>query len=141
MSLGGAEWGDRGVRARCTHTVRMNCRITSYNVCYTKLLRVDHPGAPDQSRVGMGINVEFHRGVHGDTTEAPDRFRSIGDGQGTQHDFVLVFIHVVEVAGEARGFRQGQRAGGREVQAARVEQIEHGVLQHFGVDGQVVEGA
>ena len=38
-------------------------------------------------------------------------------------------------------FREGEGAGRGEVQLARVEEVEHGVLKHLGVDGEVLEGA
>ena len=101
---------------------------------------VDHPGAADQGRVGVGIHVDLDRGVHGDTPETTDRLRCIGDRQRAQGDLVEVLVPVLEEAREARVLGEGEGAGRGAVKPARVEQVEHGVLQHFGVDGEVVEG-
>lgn len=102
---------------------------------------VDHAGTAHQGGVGVAVDVDLDRGVHGNDAQTTDRLRMVGDGERTQRDLVEILVHVGQEAREAFLLRQGQGAGGGAVETAGVEQVEHGVLEHFGVHAQVVEGA
>ena len=55
---------------------------------------VDHPGAAHQGGIGMGIDIELDRGVHGNTAKPPDRFGVIGDRERPHDDLVAVLVPV-----------------------------------------------
>lgn len=101
---------------------------------------VDHPGTADQRGVGVGVDVDLNRGVHGDAPEATDRLRGVGNGERTKGALAEVLVPVLEEAREARALGERQGAGRSGIALAGIKKIQNGVLQNLGENGQVVEG-
>lgn len=99
---------------------------------------VQHAGAHDAGAVGVGVDVDFHGGVHADAAQAADDFGGVGDLLRAEEQLIGVAVPVVVEALEAVG-READGGSGGEVEVAAVEQIEERILQHLGPDLQVLE--
>ena len=94
---------------------------------------VDHLGAAHQRGVRVRVHVHLHRRVHRHHAQAAHDLREVRDGLGADHAAALVEVQVLVEALEAGGGER-QRHGGGVVELARVEEVEHGVLQDFRPD-------
>lgn len=99
---------------------------------------VEHAGAEDAGGVGVGVHVDFDGGVHADAAQTADDLGGVGDLLGAEEELVGVAVPVVVEALEAVG-GEADGGGGGEVEVAAVEEVEEGVLQHFGPHLEVLE--
>jgi hypothetical protein len=84
------------------------------------------------------VDVDFDGRVHADDTQATNDFGGVGDLLTAQKQFRRILVPVLVEAFEAvRGEADGCCGG--EVEIARVEEIEEGVLEDFGPDFEVLE--
>lgn len=99
---------------------------------------VQHARAEDAGGVCVRVDVYFDRGVHADAAQAADDFGGVGDALRAEKELVGIAVPVVVEALEAVG---GETDGGGcgEVEVAAVEEVEEGVLEHFGPDLEVLE--
>ena len=91
-------------------------------------LRAHHVGGVD-----VAVDVHLDGGVDGDHPQAADHLGRVGDLHRPQHDLVAVAVEFVQEAG-ARLVRQGQGRARGGAHLAQVDEFEHRVLQHLGVD-------
>ena len=88
--------------------------------------------------VHVAVDVGFDHAVHGDQAHASDQLGVVADLLRAQHDALFVEIDaVVEVLHCGGAQRQGRGRGAG--QLARAQHVQHAVLQHFGVGGEVFE--
>lgn len=99
---------------------------------------VEHAGAHDVGRVGVGVDVDLDGGVHADNTETADDLGSVGDGLGAEEELVIVVVPVLVEALEALG-GEADRGGGSEVELAGIEEVEEGILDNLSPDVEVLE--
>ena len=86
----------------------------------------------------MAVNIHFKSRVHADNADTTNNFTVVGDFLRTQNDLLVVFFDVVVETFQAfRRWRQGST--GNHVDLVFVDQLEHAVLDNFGVYGQVLE--
>ena len=86
----------------------------------------------------MTVNIGFKRRIDGDDTQSLDDFRMVGNTLRTDDDMILV---TTEVAEYFTALLVGQCDGGCrcEIHHAGIDQFECGILQHFGIHGQMTE--
>jgi hypothetical protein len=84
----------------------------------------------------MGIDIHFDRGVHSNNSQSPDNLGTVGDLLTTQQEFRGIFVPVGVEALETVG-READGGCGGEVEVARVEEVEEGILEDFGPDFEV----
>ena len=101
---------------------------------------VHHFGAHDVGGVDVAVDVGLDHGVHADDAEAADELGVVGNFLRAQDDFAAQFVDVVVEALQRVGAERQCSSRSGEHFAAQ-NQIEHAVLQYFGVAGKVVEGA
>ena len=99
---------------------------------------VDHLGSSHQRRVGVGVHINLHGGVHGDHSQTADDLGEVGDSLGADHAAVLVEVQVAVETLEAIG-REGEGDGGGVVQLAGIEEIQHGILEDLRPHLEVLE--
>lgn len=92
---------------------------------------VEHTGAADQGRIGMSINVDFDRRVHGNAAQTANDLGRVADLLRAQQEAVLVLGPVLVEPLKALG-REPDRRRTRELELVRVEEFQKGVLKHFG---------
>lgn len=78
----------------------------------------------------MGVDVDFDGCVHADHAKSTDDFGGVRDLLSAEEEFIVVLLPAVvesleTVGGEAYGCCSG------EVEPARVEEIEEGILQNL----------
>ena len=95
-------------------------------------------GAADVSGVNVTIDVNFDSGVHSDNADTTSNFRAVSNFLRTEDDVFFVFFNVVVEFFEAFR-RRGQCSTGANAEFASVDQVEHTVLDNFGVNGEVFE--
>lgn len=99
---------------------------------------VQHARAHDTGGVGVGVDVDLDGGVHADDAETSDDLRGVGDLLRAEEELVVVMVPVVVEALEAI-WREADGGCGCEIELAGIEEVEEGVLEDFGPDGQVLE--
>ena len=99
---------------------------------------VHQVGPVDVGRVHVAVQVHFDGGIHPDDAQAPYHFRVVGNFLRTQDQVGFVFVQVaVEPFLDFGG--HGQGGTGSHPQLTGIDQIEHPVLDYFGIDRQVFE--
>ena len=99
---------------------------------------VDHVRARDVRRVNIAVDVDFDGRVHRNDAEAADDLRAVRDLLRAQDHVLLVLLDVLEEARHALRRRREGRARG-EVELARIDEVEHAVLDDLRVDREVTE--
>lgn len=84
------------------------------------------------------VDVNFNRRVHRDNAQATDDLRVVADLLTAQQQLVVVVVPALVEALETL-WRQTDRGRGSEVEIARVEKVEEGVLENFSPDFEVLE--
>jgi len=79
----------------------------------------------------VGVNVDLDGRVHADDTQTTNDLRRVADGLRAEQKLVVVRIPVVVKPVEALG-AEADRGRSREVELARVEEVEESVLDHLG---------
>ncbi|MPM32678.1 hypothetical protein SDC9_79243 [bioreactor metagenome] len=101
---------------------------------------VHHARAHHVGGVDVAVDVGLDHRVHADDAQAAHHFGVVADLLRAQHDAVAVVVDVfVEVFQGGRAQRDGTGRG--RLHLAGAQQVEHAVLQHFGVARQILEGA
>jgi len=86
----------------------------------------------------MAVNSISQSGVHGNDADTAGHFAVVGNFLRTENDLLAVFFNVrIESLQSVRG--RGQGRAGNHVDLVLVDQVEHAVLNNFGVHGQVLE--
>ena len=101
---------------------------------------VHHFGAHDVGGIDVAVDVGFDHRVHADDAEAADQLGVVGHFLRTQDDFAAQRVDVVVEALECVGAER-QGGGGCGKHFAAQNQVEHAVLQYFGVADQIVKRA
>ena len=99
---------------------------------------IQHPAPHDTRTIRMRVNIHFDRRVHADDAQPADYLGGIADLLAAQQQLGRVFVPVVVEALEPAG-RKADRSRGCEVEVARVEEVEEGVLEDLGPDLEVFE--
>ena len=95
-------------------------------------------GAANMGGVYVAVNVNFDCSVHGDNADTTCNFGAVGNFLRTEQQIFLIEIYVfIEFLLAFR--RRSQGSAGSNPQFAGVDQVEHAVLNNFGVNGQVFE--
>ena len=95
-------------------------------------------GAANMSGVYVTIDINFNSGVHCDYADTTSNFRAVGDFLRTEQQIFFVEIYVlIEFLLAFR--RRSQSGTGSNAEFASVDQVEHTILNNFGVNGQVFE--
>ena len=90
------------------------------------------------SGVNVAVDVNFDSGVHSDNADTTSNFGAVSNFLRTQDDVFFVFFYIVVEFLQA--LRRGAQSGtGANAEFASVDQVEHTVLDNFGVNGQVFE--
>ncbi|MPM21153.1 hypothetical protein SDC9_67596 [bioreactor metagenome] len=97
-----------------------------------------HPRAHDVGRVHVAVHVGLDHAVHGDDAESADDLGVVRDLLVTQDDLLAVELGVVVHLRRVLR-RQRERGGRGDLELAGVDQVDHAVLDHLGVGGQVLE--
>lgn len=84
----------------------------------------------------MGVNVNLDGGVHANDAQAADDLGRVADLLRAEQELVVVRLPVVVEALEALG-READRRGRGELEAARVKEVQEGVLDDLGPDLEV----
>ena len=96
--------------------------------------------AHDVGRVDVAVDVGLDQAVHGDAAQTADDLRVVRDFLRAQDDLAAELLHAAVQIGRRLGAER--EGGGRgDGQLARVQQVQHPVLKHFGIGGQVLERA
>ena len=86
----------------------------------------------------MAVDIHFQCGVHSDDAETTSYFAIVGNFLRTKDDLLAVSVDVVvEAFQSVRGWGQGST--GNHVDLVFVDQVEHAILNNFGVYGEVLE--
>lgn len=99
---------------------------------------VQHAAAHHVGAVGVRVDVDLDGRVHADDAQPPDDLGRVGHLLRPQQQLVVVRLPVIVKTLEAVG-REPDRRRRREVQPARVEQVQEGVLDDLRPHLQVVE--
>lgn len=99
---------------------------------------IQHAGAHDAGGICVGVDVDFDGRVHSNNTQPSNNFGAVGHLLAAQEQLGRVAVPVFVEALEAVG-GEADRGRGGEVEVARVEEVEEGVLEHFGPDFEVFE--
>ena len=95
-------------------------------------------GAANMGGVNVAIDINFDSGVHSDNADTTGNFRAVGDFLRTEQQVFLVMFYIfIEFLLAFR--RRSQRGTGSNAQFACVDQVEHAVLNNFGINGQIFE--
>lgn len=99
---------------------------------------VQHTATVDAGRVGVAIDVDLNRGVHGDAAKTANDLRVVRDLLTAKENLVLESVPVLEEALEAtRGETNRGRSG--EVELAILQEVKERVLENLSPHIQVVE--
>jgi len=85
----------------------------------------------------MAVDIDLDGGVDGDDPQAADHLGRVGDLHRAEDDLVPVAIEFVEKALPSL-VRQGHRRAGGDPYRPHVDQVEDRILQHLGVDIEVM---
>lgn len=99
---------------------------------------VEHSGAADTGRVGVGVDVNLDRGIHANDTETADDLGGVGNSLASEEDLGSIGVPVVVESLETLG-GEADRRGGSVVEASRVKEVKEGVLDDLSPDGEVLE--
>ena len=95
-------------------------------------------GAANMGGVNVAIDINFDSRVHSDNADTTGNFRAVGDFLRTEQQVFLVMFYIfIEFLLAFR--RRSQRGTGSNAQFACVDQVEHAVLNNFGINGQIFE--
>src|SRR5690606_35431697 len=95
-------------------------------------VRAEHVGG-----VHVAVNVGLDHAVQGNAAQTADDLRVVGDFLGTQQDAFAVVLHVAVEFLDAFG-GQREAGGGGELDGAVLDQLQHAILDDFGVGGQAL---
>lgn len=99
---------------------------------------MQHTRTVDVSGVGMSIDVNLDRSVHGDNTKTSNQLGVVRNDLGSQDKLLGELIPVVEESLETCG-SQSDGGGGSRSQLARLEKLQEGVLENLSPDIKVGE--
>ena len=99
---------------------------------------VHDAGAHDVRGVDVAVDVGLDHGVHGDHAQAAHQLGVVADLLRAQHDALAVEVDVAREVFQRRR-AQRQRRGRGAGQLAAAQHVQHAVLQHFGVGGEVLK--
>ena len=95
-------------------------------------------GTADMSGVYVAVNINFDSGVHCDNANAACNFRAVGDFLRTENQVRFVMVKVfIEFFLAFR--RRSQSGTGSNTEFAGIDEVEHTILDNFGVNGEVFE--
>ena len=95
-------------------------------------------GAAYMGGVYVTVDIHFQSGVHSDDAETTSYFAVVGDFLRTKDDLLAVSVDVVvEALQSIRGWGEGST--GDHVDLVFIDQVEHAILNNFGVYGKVLE--
>ena len=95
-------------------------------------------GAANMGGVYVAVNINFDSSVHSDNADTTGNFRAVGNFLRTEQQIFFVEVYVfIELLLAFR--RRSQSGTGSNAQFAGVDQVEHAVLDYFGVNGQIFE--
>src|SRR5690606_17708257 len=92
----------------------------------------------DVGRVDVAVDVGLDQTVHGDAAQTADDLWVVRDLLRAQDDLAAELLHAaVQIGGGFGAEREGGSRG--DGQLARIQQVQHPVLQHLRIGGQVLE--